>query len=907
MRVIKRLCLVAMVGALLAALVPAVRALECDGIPLDGGCLFTITGGDTIDPDDGFAVTNADGVPLWDFVRERDLQAIGYPISQRWVNGPFTLQAFQKVILQWDPGKQRMNYYNTLDVLANRYPEVELPNVPAHQILEADRGADFATITRNHLALLDQNAAIKERFLSEPDWLNLYGLPIRYEEREVNGHPQGLQMLRAQRTVFVIWNVPAPGTTVGRVNLQNVPDKVKKLSNVIIPDAAKVPVAGLAAAVAALGTSDVAQWPTSCVALSDIVERHLGNGHKVGIYERVFGEQAEGACQLDHREHVSRAFTWALAESTPQGPGTESSSADPSQEAGGWPETCVELNDIVESHLGNDPNVGIYQRTFGEHAEAACRQARADDVRAAFGWAAPCDTRQTAVATTFYDLAQVESSVRMVLVRLPWLACHVYPWLADGVSGHDFRWLESLMNLARINESFAMEVASYPWFTDGVDSYREAEWGALRDLTKIAEQYPELLSEIRELSWITDQRPDPTSQALLSLTRLAESSVELAILAATSPWMTDGVARHESGAMSALGELAKQDLMLTRQLLEYTLTPTVTAMDVLLIDAIEYMRKFNPQKFHLLAQQPWYLDGLDATERAFIVGIPGFVSEEFFRHPDSRYYRSITTTLALTGDVTFWAFDFRPLPEGEDVLEMAAEAARELERFMGVPLPIDSIIFRFVDYEHSFLGFSAALVNQDIVVVRDSYPNVDRSNTQHRRLVYHEMAHHYFNHLGPYYTRNHASPNWLDEGGANFMEAYIDDRFGFQPLRARLDQVATSARSNCMERGFENILKLTVPSHPDRQRWQSCQYILGEYMVLSLYFAIGEPGLSAALREVYVTGHFFHPFPPRHSQGYPSDLQLYQTFLKHTPPGREDAVRDVYRRIHGGPYIPPDN
>ena len=127
--VIKRLSLAAIVVALLAVLVPSVSALECEGVPLDGGCLFTITGGDTDDPDDGFAVTNADDVPLWDFVAERDLQAIGYPISQRWVNGPFTLQAFQKVILQWDPGKGRMNYYNTLDVLANRYPEVELPNV----------------------------------------------------------------------------------------------------------------------------------------------------------------------------------------------------------------------------------------------------------------------------------------------------------------------------------------------------------------------------------------------------------------------------------------------------------------------------------------------------------------------------------------------------------------------------------------------------------------------------------------------------------------------------------------------------------------------------------------------------------------------------------------------------------
>ena len=237
------LLVLAIAAAATLAVGPTVGALDCAGVALDDGCLFTITGGDTADPDDGFAVTNADDVPLWDFVRERDLQAIGYPISQRWVNGPFTLQAFQKVILQWDPGKGRMNYYNTLDVLANRYPEVELPNVPPHQVLEADRGADFATITRNHLALLEQNAAIKARFLSEPDWLNLYGLPIRYEEREVNGNPQGLQMLRAQRTVFVIWNVPAPGTTVGRVNLQNVPDKVKKLSNVIIPDAAKAPVA----------------------------------------------------------------------------------------------------------------------------------------------------------------------------------------------------------------------------------------------------------------------------------------------------------------------------------------------------------------------------------------------------------------------------------------------------------------------------------------------------------------------------------------------------------------------------------------------------------------------------------------------------------------------------------------
>ena len=228
--------------AMVAVLGAPVHALGCEGVALDDGCLFTITGGDTPDPNDGYAVTNADGVPMWNFVRDREAQAIGYPISQRWTEGPFTLQAFQKVILQWDPGKQRMNYYNTLDALANRYPWIELPFVPPHQVLEEDEGASFGTIIRNHLALLDQNEAIKERFLSEPDWLNLYGLPIRYEEREVDGNPIGVQLLRTQRTVFVVWQVAAAGVTAGRVNLQNVPDKLKQLSNVVIPDPTKTPV-----------------------------------------------------------------------------------------------------------------------------------------------------------------------------------------------------------------------------------------------------------------------------------------------------------------------------------------------------------------------------------------------------------------------------------------------------------------------------------------------------------------------------------------------------------------------------------------------------------------------------------------------------------------------------------------
>ena len=73
----------------------------------------------------------------------------------------------------------------------------------------------------------------------------------------------------------------------------------------------------LAALWAAVSVSYVAaQWPTTCVELNDIVEAHLGNDNNVGIYQRVFGDQAEQACRNDHRNDVRSVFAWAIGGGT---------------------------------------------------------------------------------------------------------------------------------------------------------------------------------------------------------------------------------------------------------------------------------------------------------------------------------------------------------------------------------------------------------------------------------------------------------------------------------------------------------------------------------------------------------------------------------------------------------------
>ena len=120
------------------------------------------------------------------------------------------------------------------------------------------------------------------------------------------------------------------------------------------------------------------QWPTTCTRLNDMLETHLGNRSNAGIYQRVYGDQAEQACREDHRDDARAAFGWALAAGA-----AESSASAVTQ----WPMTCVDLNDIVESYLGNRGGVGIYERVFGDQAEQACRKDHRHEVEAAFAWA----------------------------------------------------------------------------------------------------------------------------------------------------------------------------------------------------------------------------------------------------------------------------------------------------------------------------------------------------------------------------------------------------------------------------------------------------------------------------------------------------------------------------------------
>ncbi len=228
------------------------------------GHFFTQT---AAEPGLGFDVIDDQQARFWTAFRELGgVPALGFPITSRFQLRGFTVQAFQKAVLQWDPTKQGVNVANTLDTLheagADQWLEA-FRQVPPHLFLPADDGAAFDQVIRNHLALLDANPAIRDAFLATPAWLTRLGLPISYADFGA------VRVLRAQRAVFQQWTADVPWAKAGEVIFANAGDLAKEAG--LFPTAATAPSAARPPAslldIVALSPASPVQGATVQVAL----------------------------------------------------------------------------------------------------------------------------------------------------------------------------------------------------------------------------------------------------------------------------------------------------------------------------------------------------------------------------------------------------------------------------------------------------------------------------------------------------------------------------------------------------------------------------------------------------------------------------------------------------------------
>lgn len=184
---------------------------------VEGGRLFT-QAAETDAPDAGFAVTDADGIPFWtEFQRLGGVQALGYPLSHRFVWEDFTVQVFQKVVMQWRPELNTFMFVNVFDrlSLAGYDDTLEDLLVPLWEYFE-EEGLTWDEIITSRQALLYENPALRNAYFAVDDPLRWYGLPtskiVTYDH---------VHSIRLQRAVLHQWLIDLPWASAGEVTVAN--------------------------------------------------------------------------------------------------------------------------------------------------------------------------------------------------------------------------------------------------------------------------------------------------------------------------------------------------------------------------------------------------------------------------------------------------------------------------------------------------------------------------------------------------------------------------------------------------------------------------------------------------------------------------------------------------------------
>lgn len=188
-------------------------------IPKAQAADWSIPGGHYFSQTGGYAVVNTDGVPFWnEYQRLGGIQAVGYPISQRFYWDGFVVQAMQRVVFQWRPEAGQVYFLNVFDLMSQAGKDEWLEVVrqtPRPLDDSFDAGKSWDQIVQGRLALLNANPAIRNAYygvVGDPVVMN--GLPTSPVVDMGNNYT-----LRAQRVVIQQWKENVPWAAAGQVTV----------------------------------------------------------------------------------------------------------------------------------------------------------------------------------------------------------------------------------------------------------------------------------------------------------------------------------------------------------------------------------------------------------------------------------------------------------------------------------------------------------------------------------------------------------------------------------------------------------------------------------------------------------------------------------------------------------------
>ena len=303
------------------------------------------------------------------------------------------------------------------------------------------------------------------------------------------------------------------------------------------------------------------------------------------------------------------------------------------------------------------------------------------------------------------------------------------PWVVDGIADAELEALDALNILSAIDSELVESIFTLPWVANGVD-YQEQS--AFEGLLKIGWDSANLLRAVVFYPWVAEA-PGQTEASLGDVFDRLHiiSSIDkvLAVRLASVPWIVDGVNPTELVLLSVLPnhmEFQSSDTSANRRNLE--LVDMVgelndswiqQAPDPRILDGIVHLLP-EAQYWDISDQiksEPWFRDGLDATEAAraaiFMTTVSG--RSLYRERSDSPLVPSMTISLPLAGDIRVWLVGADRASTSEDsMLAVVEESARFSEELLGTPFPTTDIIIDILDPDPNYYSVSCTFYETHI-------------------------------------------------------------------------------------------------------------------------------------------------------------------------------------------------
>ena len=411
----------------------------------------------------------------------------------------------------------------------------------------------------------------------------------------------------------------------------------------------------------------------------------------------------------------------------------------------------------------------------------------------------------------------------------------------------------------------AIAIRALPWVGDGING---SELQAAEALIAAARWYPNVFSSLMRMSWLGDGVTDAEAIAIERLRWTARYDSQLADGMLQKSWVQDAISTDEADVLRNLywimrlfeAEIARQQLseaeadILKPQLsaaavriLAMPFLDQVSGADAAAVGSLERYSGLSNRDFLDVMSHPRLSDGITDEEAKIVLllgatyqfGGPALV--DTLLDPTQIIVEERAIRLPRSGEMDLAII--RTAPGAARSMDLLEYSVRSIEEFMGAPFPTNHVAVLF--NEEAVLEGAAGVNFGTHVTMLPEYDVDDGGHDANflPSLTAHEVAHYYW----------HGSEDWIDEGGATFMEFAVE--------KGRVGRGLIADRYPCP---YVSSIAEVVALDPEQLSPEDiCNYSLGERIFLDLYRNLGETtfrrGFSSLYQRSQVLDEFLWP------------------------------------------------